>query len=213
MGLVNGDTRMVSAVSHCIYLKASTTHGALGKHRKSLRTIATQAMDCSYCCHLVDVTGASRHGLPDYHQASQSATPISLMVLITNVHFCNFCNDMLYAIFLLLLPSIVDLPSLTWTYFNISFQHLHLYFIFLTTFMYIVFAYYRFFLCRSRYVYVCMHLYIYIYIYIHIYMYVYVCMYIYAYMYACAHGCIFLSCVFHGCVFSCVYIQYIQYIL
>jgi len=68
-------------------------HNALGKHRKSLRTTATQAMDCSRCCRLVDVTGASRHRLlkncffPPDHQASQPAAPIWLIILIIlNVH-------------------------------------------------------------------------------------------------------------------------------
>ena len=51
----------------------------------------TQAMDCSRCCRLEEVTGTSGHGLPDSLtvflspgcQASQSATLISVTTLIT----------------------------------------------------------------------------------------------------------------------------------
>jgi len=62
-------------------------------------------MDCSRCYRLVDVTGASRHRLPDSktvfpppgHQASatqQPATPISLTILITlHVHHLEYLDD------------------------------------------------------------------------------------------------------------------------
>jgi len=58
------------------------------------QSIARVAMDCSRCCCLVDVTGASRHGLQDSktifspdNQASQPAKPISLIILISlNAH-------------------------------------------------------------------------------------------------------------------------------
>jgi len=90
-----------------------------------------------------------------------------------SLSFVDFCYDMPYAIFMLLLTSLVDLSHLyslvlTWTFNILNILSILLEstftFIFFTTIMHIVLAYYHIMYTVPLKVYMCLYVYAYIYI-------------------------------------------------